>query len=144
MSEPTVNSLAKVSKLFEALDDAGRHDLLASARKTLHRDGEVICKEGERGDAFFVLTAGRVRVTADDLGTPREIAVLEKGAFFGEMAVLNHAERTATVTALGEVELVRFQRASVDAVLQRYPAAREMLSRVGVLRSEETLTKLID
>jgi CRP-like cAMP-binding protein len=144
MSDPTANSLAKVSKLFEALDDAGRHELLSSAKKTLHKDGFVICKEGETGDEFFVLTGGRVRVTADDLGSAKEIAILEKGAFFGEMAVLNHEKRAATVIALGEVELVRFQRASVNAVLQRYPAAREMLSRVGVLRSEETLQKMID
>jgi CRP-like cAMP-binding protein len=143
MSEVSANQLAKVSKLFEALDEAGRHKLLGLAKKTRHPDGHVICREGETGDEFFVLASGRVRVTADDLGESKEIAVLEKGAFFGEMAVLNHEKRSATVTALGEVELVRFPRAAVDQILAEYPAAREMLSKVGVLRSEETLQKIM-
>ncbi|MBS2030140.1 MAG: cyclic nucleotide-binding domain-containing protein [Deltaproteobacteria bacterium] len=143
MSDVSGNQLAKVSKLFEALDEAGRHKLLGLAKKTRHPDGYVVCTEGEVGDEFYVLVMGRVRVSADDLGEAKEIAVLEKGAFFGEMAVLNHEKRSATVTALGEIELVRFPRAAVDQVLAEYPAAREMLSKVGVMRSEEALAKLM-
>lgn len=143
MSEVNPNELAKVSKLFEALDEQGRLALLRLAKKSKHPDGYVVCTEGETGDEFFVLVEGRVRVSADDLGSAKEIAVLEKGAFFGEMAVLNHEKRSATVTALGEIELVRFPRAAVDQVLGEYPAAREMLSKVGVLRSEDTLNKMM-
>ena len=143
MSDVSPNSLAKVSKLFEALDEAARHKLLGMAKKTRHPDGFVICKEGESGDEFFVLVSGKVRVSADDLGETKEIAVLEKGAFFGEMAVLNHEKRSATVTALGEIELVRFPRSVVDQILAEHPAAKEMLSKVGVLRSEDTLNKMM-
>ena len=144
MSEDvSVNDLAKVSKLFEALDDAGRRALLGLARKTRHAAGYVVCTEGEEGNEFYVLISGRVRVCADDLGQAKELAVLEKGAFFGEMAVLNQERRSATVTALDEVELVRFPRAAVDQILAEYPAAREMLSRVGVLRSEDALSKMM-
>ncbi len=143
MSDVHANELAKVSKLFEALDEQGRKKLLSLAKKTRHPDGYVVCREGETGDEFFVLVSGRVRVSADDVDSIKEIAVLDKGAFFGEMAVLNHEKRSATVTALGEIELVRFPRAAVDQVLAEYPAAKEMLSKVGVLRSEETLEKLM-
>jgi len=143
MSEVSANELAKVSKLFEALDDHGRLELLRLAKKSRHPDGFVVCAEGETGDEFFVLVEGRVRVTADDLGATKEIAILEKGAFFGEMAVLNHEKRSATVAALGDIELVRFPRTAVDQVLAAYPAAREMLSKVGVLRSEDALNKMM-
>jgi CRP-like cAMP-binding protein len=143
MSEVSANELAKVSKLFEALDEAGRLKLLRLAKKSRHPDGHVVCREGETGDEFFVLVEGRVRVVADDLGETKEIALLEKGAFFGEMAVLNQEKRSATVTAVGEIELVCFPRTAVDGVLAEYPAAREMLSKVGVLRSEDTLNKMM-
>lgn len=143
MSDVSGSELAKVSKLFEALDDAGRKRLLGLAKRTRHPDGFVVCTEGDEGDEFYVLAAGKVRVTADDLGTKKELATLEKGAFFGEMAVLDGEKRTATVVAVGEIELVRFPRAAVKQVLDENPHAREVLNRVGLLRSEDTLEKMM-
>ena len=143
MSELPVEQLAKVSKLFEVLDEAGRQKLMALSSRKSFPDGTVICREGEVGEEFYVVTKGQVRVTCDDFGVEKELATLGAGQFFGEMAVLSGHKRQATVTAQGIVDVVGFARASIDAVLAHYPAAREVLNRVGVMRTEDTMQKMM-
>jgi CRP-like cAMP-binding protein len=139
-----LNELAKVSRLFEALDDKGRHELLKLSNRKHVKAGEVIFREGDAGGEFYVITNGQVRVTADALEGEKEIARLGHGQFFGEMAVLNGGKRTATCTALADCDLVAFPSAAVEKVLAKYPAAREALHRVGLLRSEDAMKKLME
>ncbi|MGD0626609.1 MAG: cyclic nucleotide-binding domain-containing protein, partial [Thermodesulfobacteriota bacterium] len=53
---------------------------------------------------------GKVRVSKSMTGRPHVMAILEKGDFFGEMALVNRIKRTATVTAIYSVELLAFDR----------------------------------
>jgi CRP-like cAMP-binding protein len=144
VSEPDLNELAKVSRIFEALDAAGRHKLLSLSAHKHVAGGEVICREGDPGGEFFVISSGEVRVSASGLEGEKEIATLGQGQFFGEMAALNGDRRVATVTAVGQVELVVFPAAAVTKLLAENPAAREALSRVGVLRSDAILNKMME
>jgi CRP-like cAMP-binding protein len=138
------NELAKVAKIFEALDASGRARLLTLSKRIHARAGEVICREGEPGGELFVIFSGEVRVScATPLGE-RELARLRQGQFFGEMAAINGDKRIATCAAVGEVELISFPSAAVEKVLEEYPAAREALHRVGVLRSDAVLTKMME
>jgi CRP-like cAMP-binding protein len=143
-TELDLNELAKVSRLFEALDAQGRKALLSLSHRIHAAPGEVICREGEAGGDFFVISSGEVLISADGLDGEKEIARLGHGQFFGEMAVLNGDKRMATCTALGEVDLVAFPGASVEKILRQYPAAREALHRVGVLRTEAMLQKIME
>jgi CRP-like cAMP-binding protein len=143
-TELDLNELAKVSRLFEALDAHGRNALLSLSHRIHVAAGEVICREGEPGGDFFVITSGEVRISADGLDGEKEIARLGHGQFFGEMAVLNGDKRTATCTAQGEVDLVAFPGAAVEEILGQYPAAREALHKVGVLRTEAMLQKIME
>src|SRR5437764_246229 len=118
-----LSELAKVSRLFEALDEAGRHELLKLSHHQHVNAGEVVFREGDPGGAFYVIAKGEIRVTADSLEGEKEISVLGHGQFFGEMAVLNGDKRSATCTALAECELVVFPSAAVEKVLAKYPAA---------------------
>jgi CRP-like cAMP-binding protein len=136
--------LARVSRLFEVLDAPGRMALLSSSHKRNYAPGTVICREGEPGEEFFVIGRGRVRVSADDLGKEKELAVLQAGTFFGEMAALGGHVRSATATAIDQVELVVFPFSAVLEVLRERPAAMEVLARVGMLRSELTMQKLME
>jgi CRP-like cAMP-binding protein len=139
-----LNELARVSHLFEALDAAGRHELLKLSHHKQVKAGEVIFREGDAGGEFYVITRGEIRVTADSLEGEKEIARLTHGQFFGEMAALNADRRTATCTAIADCELVAFPSAAVEKILAKYPAAREALHKVGVLRSEDTMQKLME
>ena len=139
---PTAAELAQMSKLFSLLDDKGRSRLLAGATRRSAAAGETLCREGEKGEEFFVVVSGKVNVTADDFGNAKQIAVLGRGGFFGEMSVVANQPRSATVVADGPVELLAFTRKVVEEVLKDYPVVRQALGQVGVRRTEELLEKL--
>jgi CRP-like cAMP-binding protein len=139
MADLDVNELAKVSKLFDALDASARLRLLSLSQQRRAAAGEVICREGDPGGEFYVISSGEVRVTCASLEGEKEVARLAPGAFFGEMAVLNGDRRTATCTAAADTELVAFPIAAIEQILEDHPAAREVLVRVGMLRMQEMM-----
>lgn len=143
MSEPDLDELAKVSKLFEALDVEGRRELLASATKQLCAVGHVLCREGDSADTLFVLSKGEARVTVDDFGTEKAIGILTAGQVFGEQAMFAGVNRQATVTVSTPAEIICFPRAAVEAVLAKNPAAKAVLGAIGVRRSEAMMNKLM-
>jgi CRP-like cAMP-binding protein len=70
----------------------------------------VIFREGEEGEEMYIIQKGKVRVSKSFAGKPHVLSVLDKGDFFGEMALVNRIKRTATVTAIDSVELLAFDR----------------------------------
>ena len=64
--------------------------------------GDLLIEQGSQGDSFFVICSGSAKVFRTDDGTRRELAALEEGAFFGEMALLSDTPRTASVEAASE------------------------------------------
>src|SRR5260370_41497047 len=91
--------MAKVSRLFEALDAAGRHRLLGLSQRLHKKAGEVICREGDEGGEFYVLASGEVRVAADSLEGEKELARLHHRQFVGGIAALSGGRPPATCTA---------------------------------------------
>jgi ATP-binding cassette subfamily B protein len=139
----TIEAFTKQSKLFEFLDPPGRKRMMDISQRMAFQPGQVVVTEGEMGDSFYVITQGAVSVMVDDFGTPRQVATLGRGSFFGEMAVVTNQPRSATVTALAPLEVLRFDKAQVEEVLRGYPRVREILAKMGVKRSEDTLEKMM-
>jgi CRP-like cAMP-binding protein len=81
--------------------------------------GAAICREGEEGEEMYIIQAGKVRVSKRFGGKTHVISVLEKGDFFGEMAIVNRIQRTATVTAIDDVELLVFDREGLQNMIAR-------------------------
>lgn len=135
--------LARFSRLFGALDEAGRKKLMSLSSKRSYAAGDVICREGDDGTEFFVVTKGDVSVDGDDFGDKKAIATLSTGQFFGEVALLSGQKRQATVTATSAVEVVAFPRQAVQEVLAQAPQARALLQKVGLLRTEDTMKKMM-
>ena len=79
-----------------------------------YREGDFIIKQGDAGDAFFVIKSGTVACTVDGVG---EVASLGPGDFFGEMALLNDAPRTANVIARGAVSALSLGRGPFELML---------------------------
>jgi len=81
--------------------------------------GAAICREGEEGEEMYIIQTGKVRVSKRFAGKNHVISVLEKGDFFGEMAIVNRIQRTATVTAIDDVELLVFDREGLQNMIAR-------------------------
>ncbi|HEX8435669.1 cyclic nucleotide-binding domain-containing protein [Archangium sp.] len=93
-------------------------------------EGARIIEQGTRGDAFYVICAGRVRIVRQTGDEQRELATLEEGAFFGEMALLSGAPRSASVVGAAEETQVLEISAPVLAGLSRsYPQVAQALRR---------------
>ena len=131
------------ARLLRMLDSDGRRRLLDAAEPRTYSHGEVVVREGEPGDALYIIVSGIASISADDMGTPKAVAELTDGAFFGEMAVITDQPRTATVSAYGELSLLRIPKDVVLEILQSYPKVREVVAKIGLARTEDTMKKIL-
>ena len=97
----TVEDLASVP-LFKSLNEVQLSELASWFDVRTASEGIRLCGEGAAGYTFFVLTEGTASVTADG----EAVASLAPGDFFGEIAILGHGRRTATVTTTAAVTLL--------------------------------------
>ena len=93
---------------------------------------------------FYLIDQGVAEVTTTTPdGAPVVLATLQHGAFFGEVALLKGLPRTATVTALTELSLLRFDQADIEEVLGRNPGARRILEAMIEGRARDTVEKVV-
>ena len=83
-----------------------------------HPMGDIIFSGGEIGTEMFIIQSGTVELLKEIGGETRVLSTLEKGDFFGEMSVLEDLPRTASARAKTDVELVRINGATFDAMLK--------------------------
>ena len=84
-----------------------------------YQPNEFIFKQGDPGDLMYLVQAGEVEVLQDLGGHENQVAVLERGDFFGEMAVLEEEPRTHSVRALSDAKLIKIDRAGFQKMLVR-------------------------
>jgi CRP-like cAMP-binding protein len=103
--KPSVDKLAALrrSPLFDQLSPAELEVLAELSRPRGFARGQVIVEEGELGDSLYVLVAGEVEVLRRDGSEDKTLARLEPPEFFGEMALIDREQRSATVRAVSEV-----------------------------------------
>lgn len=113
------------------LDFESRHALARRMRAMQFGKGEVVVRQGDEGETFFVIGDGevRVRLTQED-GTQREIATLRRGQFFGEMSLLTGEPRKATVVAERDSLLLVMDRQAFRDALVTHPELDAQLSDV--------------
>jgi CRP-like cAMP-binding protein len=93
-------------------------------------EGQLVFEQGDKADAFYVICAGKTRVFRTDHGARRDIATLEEGSFFGEMALLSEAPRSASVEAAAEDTQVLAISAEILTELSvKYPAVATALKK---------------
>lgn len=104
--------------------------------------GEEIVVQGQTDDALYLLRSGQVRVSVLHGGREVGLAVLSPPEIFGDWAALRGTARTATVTAVTPVELLRLARADLSELLERNPSVRAVLEDVQLQRFVATAETL--
>ncbi len=117
--------------LFAHLDAQALDELETQATLLGVPAGEVIVREGEPGQALYVMVEGMARVQQREAGQLRSLALLGKGDYFGEWSLLTGAPRGATVLALTSVLVLSIEVEPFLDFVQRYPQVRERLDQVA-------------
>jgi CRP-like cAMP-binding protein len=81
--------------------------------------GTEIFREGQTGNQMYIIQSGTVRISKEFDGKLHVLAELGKGEFFGEMAIVSRMERTATATAATDVNLLAFDRAGFQSMIEK-------------------------
>jgi len=90
--------------------------------------GQVLAREGEPGTEFFIIVGG----TAQASRNGSDIATLSPSSFFGELALLDGGDRTATVAATTDLDLLVLSRQEFNGLCARYPSVtRKMLKELA-------------
>lgn len=129
MAHDYLDRLAAVP-LFADLD---RHDLetVASLGTDIDlEEGRVLAREGDPASEAFLVLAGTARCERNG----EEIATFGPGDFFGEMALLVHGHRTATVTATSPISVRAFHKSEFDDLLDRSPKVAVKILRTTAER----------
>ena len=79
--------------------------------------GRVLMRQGDRGEELFIIVEGSVRVERDG----REIALRSAGDILGEIALVDHGPRTATVTTDGPARLLVVGHRAFDSLMEEFP-----------------------
>ncbi len=83
--------------------------------------GEMIFSEYEPGDSFYLIQSGRVKISKIVGDIEKTIDILQPPEFFGEMAILEGAPRSATATAVDTVKVLEFNRANFEVLMMGNP-----------------------
>jgi diguanylate cyclase (GGDEF)-like protein len=119
-------SILSRTKLFESWEEESLDEVAEFCSLEHFPQGSVIFKDGEDGNAIFIVKDGEIAVTrAANTGREQEIARYAAGDTFGELDVLTHIPRNADAWAARTSELIRFpcHGKSIDDFLKDRPAA---------------------
>lgn len=101
--------------LFQYMNYKELLALLAIAKGRQYAPGDVIVREGDQGDELFVIFRGRVKVEKGGV----EVAQLKAGGHFGEMGLVDHAPRSATVVAVESTNVIAFGRDTLLKLMRK-------------------------
>ncbi len=116
--------------LFTGLSDALFEDLLGRARLVTMGAGSVVFREGEEGDAVYLIREGHTDVYRTVDGERRLIAILAEGQYFGEMSLISDEARNATVECPVDTDLVKISRDDFLGIIEREPGMMKELRAV--------------
>jgi rhodanese-related sulfurtransferase len=121
---------------FSQLPSAHIDELLKRFDRVSTAPGEVVIREGDEGDYYYVVESGRYQVERLVGGAQVLLAELKGGDAFGEEALVSEAKRNATVTSLARGDLLRLDRKDFNELLREpllrrlpYPEAAEKVRR---------------
>jgi CRP-like cAMP-binding protein len=150
MQQVTVKSEDKVDLFRERGLSAAEMKLLATfSSEERFREGSMIFREGEKGDKLYIVLDGRVRISKFIPGVGEEaLTVLDRGDFFGEMALIDDKPRSADGKAHeGDATVLSIDRATLNEILSMDPHASlqflNLLCRMISRRLREINEKIV-
>ena len=143
--EPAALAVLTSAGIFQGLEAAAVSALMTQLQPAHFPAGKAIFAEGEPGDRLFIVISGKVKIgkRADD-GRENLITVMGPSDMFGELAIFDPGPRTATATAITEVDAASMDQAALRTWIADRPEIAEQLLRVLARRLRRTNNSLAD
>jgi small-conductance mechanosensitive channel len=118
--------------LFSRLTPEQRRGIAAATATRLYGAGETIVRQNDPGQSMFVVCSGSAKVVVEP--DRREVAVIEKGGYFGEMSLLTGDARSASVVARGDMTVLELDAEVFRALGAADPRAVDHIGLAAVTR----------
>jgi diguanylate cyclase (GGDEF)-like protein len=116
-----VTSLPEL-QLFSELSEEEFSLISKDLELAFFREGDTIFKEGDAGEDMYILFSGALNASITQLdGTQRRLFNIELGEFFGEMSIIAHDPRSATITATADSNVIIFKAVDFYKIISQYP-----------------------
>jgi CRP-like cAMP-binding protein len=136
-----VDLLRKIP-LFSKIEPAKLKLIAFTSERLRYRAGDVLFRQGDAGDAAFVIIRGAADVSIETGEGPLVVAQLSDHDLVGEIAILCDVPRTATVTATSELEALRITKDLFFRLAKEFPEISIEIMRELAQRLEHTNARL--
>jgi CRP-like cAMP-binding protein len=111
-------ALIRQAAIFSDLTDDELAHVVEICKEQRFKFGQTIFREGEPGNRLYLIAEGEVRISRDVPGSGEEaLAVLKKGACFGEMSIFDRSERSTDAIANTDTNLLTITRSDFEIML---------------------------
>ena len=128
--------------LFSKIDHTKLKLLAFTSENLIHQDGQFLFREGEMGDAAYIVLKGKVTVFIETEKGPVEVAQLKRGDVVGEISILCDVPRTASVKAVDSVRTLKVTKDTFIHLLTEFPDIAIVLTRDLAWRLNKTTIQL--
>ena len=130
--------------LFSGIEPTKLKLLAFTSDRVSYSAGQVLFRQGDEGDAAYVILSGTAEILVDAEGGQIKVAELQPNSIVGEIAILCNVSRTATVTAAAPLEALRIRKEHFLRLLTEFPEMTIEILRVLAERLSHTTTELAD
>lgn len=142
ISDISIRNFLKLCTVFAPLAPQEIRNLLGSLEIKEYGAGEAIIREGEKGDAFYILRSGTARVVKESDGG-KVLNHLKAGDSFGELALLTGEARAASIITKEPSSTFRLEKSAFDQIVAASPKFKDAIvsvaagySRAAILEEE--------
>jgi ATP-binding cassette subfamily B protein len=131
-----LRSVLQNTYFFQSLKMSELDELIGHLRMIRVQKGYEIIKQGDPGDAFYLIASGKVSVWKKKTLSKTKVADLGEDQFFGEMALMSNEPRNATIVAEEVSELFVLQRYDFEKILLKNPVIATELKKAFLERKK--------
>lgn len=128
--------------IFAKIEPAKLKLMAFASERVTYKPGQVLFRQGERGDAAFIVLKGSADVLVNGSDGPLRVATLSENEIIGEIAILCDIPRTATVQAETELTTLRITTDLFFRMIMDFPEMGVEVMRVLAHRLEQTTAQL--
>ena len=129
-------------ELFENVPEAELDRIGALLKEKRYRQDQVLFKQGDVGDALYIVAAGKIKVYTGDGGQEKVLAFFSEGEVLGEMSLLTGEPRSASAMAVSDTRVLALAKPDFDDYLATNVTVMREMMRLIALRQTETNLRL--